>query len=376
MLTLTGLCCTDWEPARAAEGQREADEQSEGAGKIFAGRHLQHRHCSHHTGGVSSRKGLSAVVIYPAGWVGCEGRTCNLCLQLLLGAHYWASKGAARQGRSREDRGAWLHQEGTEGVEGEAEFAAGRPVWQRGKTQTDTAPVYPVSITNTNPKWAAGVFVGLVSGSCTRTNVNGGFILTCVGVCLSVQTSLLDLKEHASSLASSGLKKDSKLKSLEITLEQKREECLKLENQLKRVQSPERKWTQKCKWSLMCIFLSIVRLTMLPWRLRLTPKCLSALRTSSRKWPATKRTLERPRLRLTGCSRSFGKWKTRRMTRIKRLMSWRGGCIHGRHRVLMDVCQFTVKIVHLIYVFKVFNGPIWFFFNPSYAFVFIFVFGR
>lgn len=55
--------------------------------------------------------------------------------------------------------------------------------------------------------------------------------------CASVQTSLLDLKEHASSLASSGLKKDSKLKSLEIALEQKREECLKLENQLKRVQS-------------------------------------------------------------------------------------------------------------------------------------------
>lgn len=50
-----------------------------------------------------------------------------------------------------------------------------------------------------------------------------------------MQTSLLDLKEHASSLASSGLKKDSKLKSMEITLEQKREECLKLENQLKRV---------------------------------------------------------------------------------------------------------------------------------------------
>lgn len=56
--------------------------------------------------------------------------------------------------------------------------------------------------------------------------------------CVSVQTSLLDLKEHASSLASSGLKKDSKLKSLEIALEQKREECLKFESQLKRVQSP------------------------------------------------------------------------------------------------------------------------------------------
>ncbi|KAM9816303.1 ELKS/Rab6-interacting/CAST family member 1-like [Syngnathus typhle] len=51
------------------------------------------------------------------------------------------------------------------------------------------------------------------------------------------ETSLLDLKEHASSLASSGLKKDSKLKSLEIALEQKREECLKLDNHLKRAQN-------------------------------------------------------------------------------------------------------------------------------------------
>uniref|UniRef100_A0A8C5CJI2 ELKS/RAB6-interacting/CAST family member 1a n=1 Tax=Gadus morhua TaxID=8049 RepID=A0A8C5CJI2_GADMO len=48
------------------------------------------------------------------------------------------------------------------------------------------------------------------------------------------ETSLLDLKEHASSLASSGLKKDSKLKSLEINLEQKKEECHKLESQFKR----------------------------------------------------------------------------------------------------------------------------------------------
>uniref|UniRef100_A0A8D2ZXP0 FIP-RBD domain-containing protein n=1 Tax=Scophthalmus maximus TaxID=52904 RepID=A0A8D2ZXP0_SCOMX len=52
-----------------------------------------------------------------------------------------------------------------------------------------------------------------------------------------LDTSLLDLKEHASSLASSGLKKDSKLKSLEITLEQKKEECLKLENHVKRAQN-------------------------------------------------------------------------------------------------------------------------------------------
>ncbi|XP_029289549.1 ELKS/Rab6-interacting/CAST family member 1-like isoform X2 [Cottoperca gobio] len=51
------------------------------------------------------------------------------------------------------------------------------------------------------------------------------------------ETSLLDLKEHASSLASSGLKKDSKLKSMEIALEQKREECFKVENHLKRAQN-------------------------------------------------------------------------------------------------------------------------------------------
>uniref|UniRef100_A0A7N6B1D0 ELKS/RAB6-interacting/CAST family member 2 n=1 Tax=Anabas testudineus TaxID=64144 RepID=A0A7N6B1D0_ANATE len=40
------------------------------------------------------------------------------------------------------------------------------------------------------------------------------------------ESSLIDLKEHASSLASSGLKKDSKLKSLEIAIEQKKEECI------------------------------------------------------------------------------------------------------------------------------------------------------
>ncbi|XP_029455772.1 ELKS/Rab6-interacting/CAST family member 1 isoform X6 [Rhinatrema bivittatum] len=48
------------------------------------------------------------------------------------------------------------------------------------------------------------------------------------------EASLLDLKEHASSLASSGLKKDSRLKTLEIALEQRKEECLKLETQLKK----------------------------------------------------------------------------------------------------------------------------------------------
>uniref|UniRef100_A0A4X1UJ30 ELKS/RAB6-interacting/CAST family member 1 n=1 Tax=Sus scrofa TaxID=9823 RepID=A0A4X1UJ30_PIG len=51
---------------------------------------------------------------------------------------------------------------------------------------------------------------------------------------LQKKASLLDLKEHASSLASSGLKKDSRLKTLEIALEQKKEECLKMESQLKK----------------------------------------------------------------------------------------------------------------------------------------------
>ncbi|KAM4819759.1 ELKS/Rab6-interacting/CAST family member 1 isoform 4-T4 [Thomomys bottae] len=57
------------------------------------------------------------------------------------------------------------------------------------------------------------------------------------------EASLLDLKEHASSLASSGLKKDSRLKTLEIALQQKKEECLKVEAQLRKAQearaSPE-----------------------------------------------------------------------------------------------------------------------------------------
>ncbi|KAI5607130.1 ERC protein 2 isoform X3 [Silurus asotus] len=51
---------------------------------------------------------------------------------------------------------------------------------------------------------------------------------------LKEKSSLIDLKEHASSLASSGLKKDSKLKSLEIAIEQKKEECSKLETQLQK----------------------------------------------------------------------------------------------------------------------------------------------
>uniref|UniRef100_A0A3Q1AH66 ELKS/RAB6-interacting/CAST family member 2 n=1 Tax=Amphiprion ocellaris TaxID=80972 RepID=A0A3Q1AH66_AMPOC len=54
------------------------------------------------------------------------------------------------------------------------------------------------------------------------------------------ESSLIDLKEHASSLASSGLKKDSKLKSLEIAIEQKKEECSKLETQLQKHQSGPR----------------------------------------------------------------------------------------------------------------------------------------
>ncbi|XP_069759621.1 ELKS/Rab6-interacting/CAST family member 1-like isoform X2 [Narcine bancroftii] len=45
---------------------------------------------------------------------------------------------------------------------------------------------------------------------------------------------LLDLKEHAASLTSSGLKKDSKLKALEMTLEQKMEEYTRLQEQLRK----------------------------------------------------------------------------------------------------------------------------------------------
>lgn len=52
---------------------------------------------------------------------------------------------------------------------------------------------------------------------------------------VSFQSSLIDLKEHASSLASASLKKDSRLKSLEIAIEQKKEECSKLETQLQKV---------------------------------------------------------------------------------------------------------------------------------------------
>ncbi|KAK0135359.1 ELKS/Rab6-interacting/CAST family member 1 [Merluccius polli] len=51
------------------------------------------------------------------------------------------------------------------------------------------------------------------------------------------ETSVLDLKEKASCLASGAVKRDSRLKSLEINLEQKTEECLKLESQLKKAQN-------------------------------------------------------------------------------------------------------------------------------------------
>lgn len=72
-----------------------------------------------------------------------------------------------------------------------------------------------------------------------------------------LQSSLIDLKEHASSLASSGLKKDSKLKSLEIAIEQKKEECSKLETQLQKVglhfteQSKSNDYRMKCRFNFM-----------------------------------------------------------------------------------------------------------------------------
>uniref|UniRef100_A0A8C5A4W9 ELKS/RAB6-interacting/CAST family member 2 n=1 Tax=Gadus morhua TaxID=8049 RepID=A0A8C5A4W9_GADMO len=48
------------------------------------------------------------------------------------------------------------------------------------------------------------------------------------------ESNLIDLKDHASSLATSSLKKDSKLKTLEMAIEQKKEECSKLETQLQK----------------------------------------------------------------------------------------------------------------------------------------------
>ncbi|KAM9254046.1 LOW QUALITY PROTEIN: ERC protein 2-like [Dugong dugon] len=53
------------------------------------------------------------------------------------------------------------------------------------------------------------------------------------------ESSLIDLKEHASSLAPAGLKRHSKLKSLEIAIEQKKEEGSKLEAQLKKAHNVE-----------------------------------------------------------------------------------------------------------------------------------------
>ncbi|NXY08343.1 ERC2 protein, partial [Pteruthius melanotis] len=64
------------------------------------------------------------------------------------------------------------------------------------------------------------------------------------------ESSLIDLKEHASSLASAGLKRDSKLKSLEIAIEQKKEECSKLEAQLKKVSSILKQTISKTKISI------------------------------------------------------------------------------------------------------------------------------
>ncbi|XP_078517710.1 ERC protein 2 [Lissotriton helveticus] len=53
------------------------------------------------------------------------------------------------------------------------------------------------------------------------------------------ESSLIDLKEHASTLTSSGLKRDSKVKSLELAIEQKKEECSKLEAQLQKAHEAE-----------------------------------------------------------------------------------------------------------------------------------------
>lgn len=75
---------------------------------------------------------------------------------------------------------------------------------------------YPaMKVVNVIPQACAGAFFSLIP-SC-------------------FQTSVLDLKEKASSLASTSVKRDNRLKCLEIGLEQKREECVQLENQLKKV---------------------------------------------------------------------------------------------------------------------------------------------
>lgn len=70
----------------------------------------------------------------------CVGCVCDNCLilNLHLGAHHRASKGATRQRWPREDGGARLQQEGTERAEGETEFTAGRPVRQRGEKQFES----------------------------------------------------------------------------------------------------------------------------------------------------------------------------------------------------------------------------------------------
>ncbi|XP_028850408.1 ERC protein 2 isoform X2 [Denticeps clupeoides] len=53
------------------------------------------------------------------------------------------------------------------------------------------------------------------------------------------ESSLIELKEQASTLASVSLKMDSKLKSLEVTVEQKKEECSKLEDRLQKALGAE-----------------------------------------------------------------------------------------------------------------------------------------
>ena len=65
-----------------------------------------------------------------------------------------------------------------------------------------------------------------------RRVLEGSLLLS---VCNHLQSNLIDLKDHASSLATSSLKKDSKLKTLEMAIEQKKEECSKLETQLQKV---------------------------------------------------------------------------------------------------------------------------------------------
>lgn len=63
------------------------------------------------------------------------GQHFGTILCSFLGAHHRASEGAARSRRPGEDGGTRMHQKGTERVEGEVKFAAGRPFRQRGEEQ-------------------------------------------------------------------------------------------------------------------------------------------------------------------------------------------------------------------------------------------------